>query len=164
MDRYPTESATLTLATPDNARFIQEPTAAGPIFIETTTNPTNAVVGDSPRVNVDGGYYLVEIAGLNIAQSNYVDTQQIRANISAIVSRQYDTNDQVTGFADSAIPYIHRGIPLQITSANVRILDPLTKEVVDTLGTNNAVFLQVDTTIEPSKDKKNPDPNMATGP
>ena len=144
MSQTPQESAELSVFTPKNHRINPEtPTVAKPVFINTTNTPTKAVVGDSPRVNQSGGYFLVEITGLNTAQSNFVDSETNRPNISAIVSTQYDNNDIVTGFADSAIQYVHRGAPTAIASAKVRILDPLTKEVVPTLGEANSIFLDL---------------------
>ena len=70
----------------------------------------------------------IEITGLNVPQSNLISNNQNYANISAIVSKQYDSDDIVTGFADSAIPYVHRGLPVKLSSARVRILDPISKE------------------------------------
>lgn len=144
MVQTPQESAELSVFTPKNHRINPDtPTVAAPVYINTTNTPTKAVVGDSPRVNQSGGYFLVEITGLNTAQSNFVDSDTNRPNISAIVSTQYDNNDIVTGFADSAIQYVHRGAPTAIASAKVRILDPLTKEVVPTLGEANSIFLDL---------------------
>jgi hypothetical protein len=141
-NKFPRESAEIVTFDPTNSRVDLTPSIEA-TFVDTTTTPTYAVIGDSPQVNVEGAYYLVEITGLNVAQSNMIDNHQNRANISAIVSKQYDANDIVTGFADSAIPYTHRGVPTIINSARVRILDPDTKEVVSTLGERNTVFLQL---------------------
>ena len=159
--RTPSESSTIPIFSNDNNRVISSAggwttdtvSGAKALFITTTETPPNAVLGNSPVVNSTGGFYLVEIAGLNTAQSNYVDNNQNRANISAIVSKQYNADDIVTGFADSSIPYVHRGAPIQITSANVRILDPETKEVDKNVGVNNTVFLQVTTTLPMTRDQ-----------
>jgi hypothetical protein len=142
IDKFPRESAEIVTFDPTNSRVDLTPSLEA-TFVDTTTTPTYAVIGDSPQVNVEGAYYLVEITGLNVAQSNLIDNLQNRANISAIVSKQYDANDIITGFSDSAIPYTHRGVPTIINSARVRILDPDTKEVVSTLGDRNTVFLQL---------------------
>jgi len=142
--KLPHESAEIVTFDPTNSRVNTQPTGAN-TFIDTTSTPTVAVIGDSPVVNVEGAFYLVEITGLNLTQSNLITNDENRANISAIVSKQYDANDIVTGFADSAIPYVHRGTPQMINSARVRILDPDTREVVTTLGKRNNVFLQLTT-------------------
>jgi len=135
------------------------PTAALPLYEDTASIPTDAVLGETPIV-IGAGYYLVEILSLNLAQSNLIDNKENRGNISAIVSTQYNANDSITGFADSGIPYIHRGAPVSIASANVRILDPDTKDVPTNLGNRNTVFLQVNgtapvynpTPVAPNKD------------
>ena len=143
-DKLPHESAEITTFDPTNARVNTQPTGPN-TFIDTTTTPTFAVIGDAPVVNTEGAFYLVEITGLNVTQSNMINKDENRPNISAIVSKQYDSNDIVTGFSDSAIPYVHRGSSTIINSARVRILDPDTKQVVTTLGEKNTVFLQLTT-------------------
>ncbi len=122
-----------------------EPSLAQPLYADTASIPTNAVLGETPIV-IGAGYYLVEILSLNLAQSNVIDNKENRGNISAIVSTQYNANDSITGFADSGIPYIHRGAPVSIASANVRILDPDTKDIPPNLGNRNTVFLEVNGT------------------
>ena len=114
------------------------------MFINTDDLPTNGVLGQTPLV-IGAGFYLVEILSLNLAQSNFIGGEENRGNISAIVSTQYNSNDSITGFADSGVPYIHRGAPALIASANVRILDPDTKDVPPNLGNRNTVFLQLST-------------------
>ena len=123
-------------------------------FISTTATPTFSVVGDSPVVNTEGTFYLLEIQGLNVTQSDFIDSDETMPNISAIISKQYNANDIVTGFSDSGIPYVHRGEPQMISSARVRILDPTTKNVVSTLGQRNDVFLNL-TTARPVYNPQN---------
>jgi hypothetical protein len=146
----PKGSSQLQSFTPLNGRFPLStnagvPTNAKPLYTDIASVPPNPVLGESPVV-IGAGYYLVEIKSLNLAQSNFIDNQENRGNISAIVSTQYNQNDSITGFADSGIPYVHRGTPALISSANVRILDPISKQVPINLGPNNTVFLQVDST------------------
>jgi hypothetical protein len=125
----PKGSSQLQSFTPLNSRFPLStnagvPTNAKPLYTDIASVPPNPVLGESPVV-IGAGYYLVEIKSLNLAQSNFIDNQENRGNISAIVSTQYNQNDSITGFADSGIPYVHRGTPALISSANVRILDPI---------------------------------------
>ncbi len=141
------ESAQISVFDQTNFRGGAYPTAN--TFFDTTALPTKAIIGDSPKVNAStGAYYMLEITGLNLSQSNYIDDSENRANVSAIISKQYDQNDTVTGFADSAIPYVHRGMPVKVSGARVRILDPISKSVVPTLGPENTVMLQVSTTAQ----------------
>jgi hypothetical protein len=142
-DKFPHESAEIVTFDPDNTRVNVTPTTTQ--FVDTATTPTYAVVGDSPVVNTEGTFYLLEIQGLNVAQSDFIDSDENMPNVSAVISKQYNANDIVTGFSDAGIPYVHRGAPQMISSARVRILDPTTKEVVTTLGNRNDVFLNLTT-------------------
>ena len=151
-DKFPHESADIQTFDPTNARI--ETTPATTLFIETTATPTYAVIGDSPVINTEGTFYLLEIQGLNVAQSDFIDSDETMPNISAVISKQYNANDIVTGFSDAGIPYVHRGSPQTIASARVRILDPTTKQVVSTLGNRNDVFLNL-TTARPVYNPQN---------
>tara|TARA_R110002096_G_scaffold118296_2_gene256172 strand:- start:417 stop:2513 length:2097 start_codon:yes stop_codon:yes gene_type:complete len=155
-DKITTETAQIQSFSQANQRGTPAPQAASPgdivaTYFNTTDNPTKSIIGDTPSISESSGtYYIIEITGLNVPQSNLISNNQNYANISAIVSKQYDSDDIVTGFADSAIPYVHRGLPVKLSSARVRILDPISKEVVTTLGDQNSVFLQVNSVIEPA--------------
>lgn len=147
-DKTTSETAQIQSFSVNNQRGTPAPTAD--TYFNTTEVPTKSIIGNQPRISENAGtYYLVEITGLNIPQSNLIDSTENMANISAIVSKQYDQNDIITAFADSAIPYVHRGIPVRLASARVRVLDPITKDVVTTLGDQNSVFLQVSSVVEP---------------
>lgn len=155
INKITTETAQIQSFSVNNQRGTAPPTPAAPnqilaTYFNTTQNPTKSLIGDTPTISENAGtYYMIEITGLNVPQSNLITNDQNLANISAIVSKQYDSDDIVTAFADSAIPYVHRGIPVKISSARVRILDPLTKEVVTTLGDQNSVFLQLSSVQQP---------------
>jgi hypothetical protein len=150
IDNVPKGSSQLQSFTLFNSRYPLAsdsgiPTLTAPVFTDVAGVPPNPVLGETPVV-IGAGYYLVEIKSLNLAQSQFIDHQENRGHISAIVSTQYNANDSITGFADAGIPYVHRGAPQLISSANVRILDPDTKLVPINLGSRNTVFLQVDST------------------
>ena len=146
-DRFTSETAQIQAFSIENQRGTPAPTST--VYFNTTSLPTKSIIGDAPKTNEGTGtYYLIEITGLNTAQSNFINNETNRGFISAIVSKQYDNNDSVTAFQDSAIPYVHRGVPVKIASARVRILDPTTKEVVTTLGDQNSIFLQINSGVE----------------
>lgn len=155
INKITSETAQIQSFSVNNQRGTAPPTPAAPnsilsTYFNTTQNPTKSIIGDSPTISEDAGtYYMLEITGLNIPQSNVITNNQNLANISAIISKQYDSDDIVTAFADSAVPYVHRGVPVRISSARVRILDPVTKEVVTTLGDQNSVFLQLSSVQQP---------------
>jgi len=155
INKITSETAQIQSFSVNNQRGTAPPTPAAPnsiksTYFNTTQNPTKSIIGDSPAISENAGtYYMLEITGLNIPQSNLITNNQNLANISAIISKQYDSDDIVTAFADSAVPYVHRGVPVRISSARVRILDPVTKEVVTTLGDQNSVFLQLSSVQQP---------------
>jgi len=107
------------------------------------TGQSRAIIGDALNLNIQGGYYLVEVLNLLRNQGGYIDNDENRVRIAAIVSTQYDSNSVITGFADSGIPYQHRGNPYLVTDAVVRILDPFKNPVKD-LGPRNCVWIQID--------------------
>lgn len=135
------DSITNFLLTGDRSQPV--PLAHNPYYVNIEVG-TSAFLGEETRVGgSNGGYYLVEITGLNSDYSNYIDENQSRPNIVAIVSKQYDNNSLVTGFGDSGIVSTHLGNPFLINRARVRILDPITKEPVNTLGEYNSIFLEL---------------------
>lgn len=107
------------------------------------TGDTRAIFGNTTNSNTTGGYFLIEVVGLAPRTSGMVDGQQVNPMINGIVSTQYDSNNIVTGFGDSGIQYQHRGASYQISSCQVRILNPLTLQPVEELGPNNTIFFDV---------------------
>ena len=65
------------------------------------------------------------------------------SNINAIVSRQYDTNNYITGFGECSINYVHHGEPVLLSSTRIRILDPVNKQEATSLGEKSSIFLEV---------------------
>lgn len=108
------------------------------------TGQSRAILGETITINKSGGYYLIECLGAFRRLGGYIDTQENRHPICAIVSTQFDSGNCVTAFADSGIPYQHSGLPYLITDVTIRILDPVTKQPVTDLGENNTVWLQID--------------------
>lgn len=91
------------------------------------------------------GYYEIEI------QTNFKNMligTDIKRNISALVSRYYENNSYCSGNVSDAIPYIHRGVPIQLSSIGVRILDG-NGNLVKSLGSDTSVYLEVKKAIQP---------------
>ena len=65
------------------------------------------------------------------------------SSVVAAVSKQYNSNDFITGFADSGIAYTHVGATQILSSLRLRILEPQTKELAGGLGDNSTVILEV---------------------
>lgn len=118
-----------------------------PLYLD-VTGQSRAIIGQTVNIN-KGGYYLIEVLNVFRRVGGYLDNKSNKAQISAICSTQYQSFNTITAYADSGIPYLHRGNPYLITDATVRILDPITKEPVTTLGSNNTVFVQIDKQFNP---------------
>ena len=63
--------------------------------------------------------------------------------IQGIVSRNYTSNNFITGYSDSGITYQHKGSSFLLSSIRVRILSPDTKELERNLGNNNYIILNI---------------------
>jgi hypothetical protein len=128
---------------PDFRKMSPLQPVADPLYLN-VTGQSRAIIGDTITVNNSGGYFLIECLNAFRSTGGYIDTVENRRYISAIVSTQYDSNNSITGFGDSDIAgYVHRGASYLISSVVVRILDPLSKQPVSTLGPNNCIWLQV---------------------
>ena len=131
----------------DPRKIAPIPPVSNPVYID-VTGQSKAIIGESPSENVQEGFFLVEVLNFFRRTGGYIDSQENRINISAICSTQYLNANTVTAFADSGIPYIHRGEPYLISEAFVRILDPITKQPATGLGENTCIFLQVDKMLQ----------------
>jgi hypothetical protein len=85
------------------------------------------------------GYYQIEIT-TNF--KNMLIGTDIKRNITALVSRYYENNSYCSGNISDAIPYIHRGVPIQLSSIGVRILDS-NGLVVNGLGNDSSIYLEI---------------------
>ena len=95
------------------------------------------------------GFYLLEVEA-NFS-TEYKDTEGRKGSVVAVVSKQYNANDFITGYADSAIAYEHTGAAQTLSSLRVKVIDPLTKLPVKGLGKNSTVFMEV---VQPSPQQK----------
>lgn len=107
-----------------------------------TEGATQAIVGETLQAR-SSGYYLVEVTGLTPKDTGYQDGRTVNGSIIAVVSTQYDSDNQITGFQASGIPYVHRGEPFTISRTVTRILDPGTSQVSTNLGENNSVIVDI---------------------
>jgi hypothetical protein len=112
------------------------------------TDKIVSIVGDSTDAITGGnifasgtytfGYYKVEI---NSGFKNLlVSEETIQRNIMAIVSKYYESQSYTDGV--DGIPYIHKGLPLQLSSLGVRILNS-DNVLPNTLGSDNTVFVRI---------------------
>ena len=136
-------SGTNPVAYPDFRKMSPLVPTPNPIYLN-VTGQSRAIIGDTITVNSVGGYFLIECLNAFRSTGGYIDSTENRHYMSAVVSTQYDSNNTVTGYSDSdCAGYVHRGASYLISSVVVRILNPLTKLPVGTLGPNNCIWLQV---------------------
>ena len=94
---------------------------------------------DYKSTTIDGGYYLISINGL---YTFYKQDDYERHNINAIISRQYNENGFISDWGGSALRYINTGIPFNLSSLEVSILNPITKKEISNLGKIVLFFLK----------------------
>lgn len=124
-----------------NVRKILNPPQDDLPVASTLTNPINS---SEFKTNSGSGYFLVEIDGAYKQELITGDNRKLQC--SAIVSRQYNSNEMVTAYEESAIPYVHQGNSLTFSQLHIRILEPDTSppNVADDLGENNSIFIRID--------------------
>ena len=84
-------------------------------------------------------YFLVDLrAGF---QTELHSTDRISTSIQAVVNRYY-SKGSFTASEDNSFIYLHKGVPLVLTSFHVRFLDP-DKTVSNELGDSNTIFVEV---------------------
>jgi hypothetical protein len=150
-------SAEIEAKTPGGYQSLQSTMAASSRFVTpstalnngqyTQTEATHPIVGGVQTVNTTG-YYLVELTGAH--NSDYISSTGTFSHIIGVVSTQWNNGDFVTAYEDSAIPYVHRGMPLTLSKCTIRILDPLTKLPVASLGGGSTIVLEVSNQIQPT--------------
>jgi hypothetical protein len=107
-----------------------------------TEGATKAIIGDTVQTQTTG-YYLIEIGGLTRRSDGFMDSAESNPSIQAIVSSQFDSNNRVTGFGDSALSYVHQGAGYLLSDLRVRILDPDSKLVAADIGSENSIIIDV---------------------
>ena len=75
--------------------------------------------------------------------STYIDSEEERKYIQAIVSRNYSSNNTITAYSDSGLLYTHRGESIILSNIKVRILDPGTKKELQDITGSNYILLEI---------------------
>jgi len=102
----------------------------------------DTLLGKPIDPNPTGGHYLIEITGM--PATGIKDARGSHNNISIIASKQESSQDNITVYSDGGIPYVHLGEPIAITSARVRILDPVTNRVAAGLSSRNDLYFTIE--------------------
>lgn len=118
----------------------------------TLTSETQSIYANDIFSSADFvfGYFTIAIESVF---KNLLVGRDIKNNISAIVSRYYESNSYATGTALDAIRYVHKGSPVQLSSIGIRILDSNGK-LATSIGADNSVYLQVIKAQQPTPAKK----------
>ena len=105
--------------------------------------------GNFGIINLESGYFLVEIRGLN---SELITNTDIKGHILGIVSRYYESENYTTGTDADAIVYRHYSPePLYINELSVRILE--SNYNLANIGDDNTIFLQHVKAIKQNQEK-----------
>lgn len=149
-DKVPKESFSVAAFMPQNDRVIDESTlfaGGNPLYIDTTDTDTVPVLGDQASIISDGGFYKVRVQGLGPINT-YVDGCGSVFDMAGVVSKQYQSDDVITGFeGDSGIMYQHFGADRLVNKFDVRIESGNTNQVPDNLGVNNSIFIELTTEV-----------------
>lgn len=102
-----------------------------------------------PTSELETGHYLIQIDGY---MSEFISPNQVM-NIKAIVSSYYQSQSSfVTAPFSDSYSYVHTSpVPLVLSNLKIRVLNPITLEPVTGLGPNNAVYLQINRSIQGSQ-------------
>ena len=130
---------------PDGNRIITD--IAPALYIDSPN--TEMLLGTSRNLDPQG-HYLVELTFGNTGQK-YIFQNGSLSHVFAIISRQYVNDGFIYAESDSAIPYTHMGSSFNLQNVKIRILDPITKTPITTLGDNSSLYLQIDKRLEQIK-------------
>ena len=108
--------------------------------ITNDSSATRKLRGDE-YISETNGYYLLEME--TNFQTEYYDQQKRLGSTVAVISKQYNSADYITAYGDSAVPYVHVGVPSLLSSITLKIIDPDTKVIAKGLGGRSTVFVEV---------------------
>jgi len=124
-------------------------TAAGGYFnpltgvVENPTNGKNTAIEAATSTLQAAqrfGYFLIEVNAKFLGK--FVQKDQMKNNIRAIVGRYYELNSYTSGSQGDSLLYTHIGTPMYLESFKCRILDS-DQNLAPNLGPDNTIFLQI---------------------
>lgn len=114
---------------------------AGPVLNPTNGKNVTIEAATSKFVAADKfGYYLIEVNAKFLGK--FVQKDQMKNNIRAIVGRFYNVNSYTSGSEGDSLIYTHSGSPMLLEAFKCRILDS-DQNLAQNLGVDNTIFLQV---------------------
>ena len=116
---------------------------------DATSTDTNTIDASVPLSLLLAEQYSHFFIDMNLKFSNsMIGSEDIYNNVQAIVNKYESYGGYVAGDSSSAIEYLHKGSPIVLQGAKVRILNS-DHELDDELGSDNTVFIQVIKNINP---------------
>jgi hypothetical protein len=134
--------------------YCQEVEAGKSTYTFSDSQTTEELVATEPPIssNTNAGHYLIELQ--NVHNSNYINQDKFY-NIKAVIGNYFLSGDSFTqSMGPDSYIYQHKGQPLPLSSIKVRILNPVTKEAAQNIGTNSTIYLQVTREKEPIQQEK----------
>ena len=140
--------STILSLSPNDSMIVNQNTAdsvasSTPLFLYKYLTSTNILPlrSTSTYQASNSGFYLIS-ADLGCPCSEYTNGEENYGTISAIASKQWLSNNIISIFPDSAIPYIHSGSSIYISSVHVRILNPDLTVPTD-IKAGSTIFIRV---------------------
>lgn len=130
----------------DFRRMYENPpvlTPPGYILYFDSTGITRAIIGEPVSANTNGGLFLLKITGMIPNRGRYIYKGGSDPNVLAVISKEYNSDSIVTGYADSGFTYVHTGDPIVLSNCKVELLDQNTKQPVKGLGTNTVIVFRI---------------------
>jgi hypothetical protein len=106
-----------------------------------SSNFNNLIASSNPLISLtNAGHYLLEINGWN---SGYVNQNNI-LNVKCLIGSYLMSSDSFAQtLGNDGTYYTHYGLPYNLSSLKIRILNPITKEPAQNIGANSSIYLQI---------------------
>ena len=113
----------------------------GYTFLKTSTITRSLSATNTYRFTNLCPFIIIEL--VTTITNNYISKDENNKFINAIVSRNYTTNNYITGYSDSGILYHHNGESVLLSNILCRLINPFTKQPLDDIGPKNYVLLDI---------------------
>jgi len=124
-------------ASDNSFTFATVPDQTAVIIGDATSSIISNNIFESNRI---GGYYKIKI---DCGVSNYMEGEDnIERNVFGVLSKYYESNSFASAGAEASIPYIHRGLPIQLSQFRVQILNSENLEPFE-ISEDNTVFMRL---------------------
>ena len=110
--------------------------------VEAVSTQSQAIVAKKSQGISTSSFYIIELGGLS--EINMTNDYSFYRTICSFGSKEYSSQGVISIYPDGSSFYTNTGIdPIVVSSLRVRILDNLTKQPSNTLGTKNTIFIEL---------------------